>query len=124
MKNTFLQEQISKICNLDSNLMLRQYKVDLMARFMELKSVNPKLNQNQIAKELGFSSITLQRYRNDRKMLSPYRTPPNNTNKRRQKNSNTNDDDNSNCQHDVQRLRMTSYDLKLPQMTSLNLKQI
>ena len=39
-----------------------------MALFMELKSVNPKLKQKEIAKELGYSSSALQRYRNDIKM--------------------------------------------------------
>ena len=32
---------------------------------MEIISVNPKLRQEQRAKEIGFSSSTLQRYRND-----------------------------------------------------------
>ena len=51
--NTFSLAQISKTGNRDSNLILRQYKLDLKARFMESKSVNPKFKQNQIAKELG-----------------------------------------------------------------------
>ena len=55
-----------------------------MARFMEIKSLNPNLKQNQIAKELGFSSSTLQRYRQDINMLSDSRIPPN-SQKRKQK---------------------------------------
>ena len=43
MKNTFCLEQISKTGNLDANLISRQNKLDLMARFMEIKSVNPRL---------------------------------------------------------------------------------
>ena len=39
---------------------------------MESKFVNPKMKQKQIAKELGYSSSTLQRYRYDIKMQSPY----------------------------------------------------
>ena len=35
MKNTFSLDQISKTGNHDSNLINRQYKQDLMARFME-----------------------------------------------------------------------------------------
>ena len=102
MNNTFSLEQISKTDNLDSNLLLRQYNFDLMARFMEIKSTNPKIKQNEIAKDLGFSSSTLQRYRSDINMLSPYRIPPNNiNNKRRQNISNTNLDDNLNREHDV-----------------------
>ena len=61
MKNTFCREQLSKTGNLDSKFMLRQYKVDLMAMFMEIKSVNPKLRQSHIAEELAYSSSTLQR---------------------------------------------------------------
>ena len=80
MKNNFSLKQISKTGNLDANLMSRQNKLDLMARFMDIKSVKPRLRQDQIAKELGCSKSTLQRYGNDINMLSPYRIPPNNTN--------------------------------------------
>ena len=51
--NTFSLEQISKTENLDSKLILRQYKLELMARFMEIKPLNPKLKESQIVKELG-----------------------------------------------------------------------
>ena len=61
MNNTFSSKRISQTGNLDSNLITRQYKLDLMARFMEIKSINAKLRQDQIAKELGCSSSTLQR---------------------------------------------------------------
>ena len=40
---------------------------------MKRKSVNPKIGQDQIAKELGYSSSTLQRYRNDIKEHRPYK---------------------------------------------------
>ena len=72
MNNTFSLEQMSKFSNLDANLILRQYKLDLMSRFTEIKSVNPKLTQSEKAKELGCSSSSLQRYRHDIKMQSPY----------------------------------------------------
>ena len=42
-----------------------------MARFLEIKPINSKIRQDQIAKELGSSGSTLQRYRNDIKMLLP-----------------------------------------------------
>ena len=45
MNNIFSLEQKSKTGNLDSNLTTRQYKLDLMARFME-KTVNPRLKKN------------------------------------------------------------------------------
>ena len=69
-----------------------------MARFMEIKSLNPKTKQDQITKELGCSSSTLQRYKNDINMLTPFRIPAKFTNKRKQEFSNANLDNNSQCQ--------------------------
>ena len=77
MNNTFSLQQISQTGNLDSNLITRQYELELLAGFREINSLNPKLRQNQIAKELGCSSSTLQRCRQHINMLSPYRSPPN-----------------------------------------------
>ena len=70
-----------------------------MTRFLEIKSVNPKLKQNQIAKQLGCSSINLQLYGIDKKMLSLY-TIPSNSHKRKQQISNR--------EHDLERPQMTS----------------
>ena len=53
-----------------------------MAEFMRVKFENPKMRQAEIANQLGMSSSTLQRYKNDINMLSPYRINPNNNNKR------------------------------------------
>ena len=72
MNNTFLQH-LSQRGSLDSNLILRHYDLDLMARFMRKKSMNPKVRQDQIAKKLGCSSSGLQRCRQDINMLSPFR---------------------------------------------------
>ena len=113
----FFLEKTSKTSNVDPNLILRQYKLDLMPRFMDIKSVNPKLRQGQIAKQLDCSSSTLQRGRQDKKMLSSYRIPSN-THERRQKNSKTNPDDGLHCRRDLKRPQMTSNDLKRLQMTS------
>ena len=101
MNNTFSLEQLSKTGSLDSDSIMRHYKLDLMAKFMEIKSLNPKLGHDQMAKELGCSSSTLQRFRKDLNMLSPYGIPPSNTNKRRQKISNTNLDNDSHRERDV-----------------------
>ena len=49
-----------------------------MADFMRVKYENPKMKQCEIANQLGMSSSTVQRYRNDINMLSPYRISPNN----------------------------------------------
>ena len=85
MNNSFSLHQISKTGNLDSNSISRQYKLNLMAKFMQIIFENPKLKQSEVAHQLGYSSITLQRYRNDMNMLSPYKFQPNITNKRTKK---------------------------------------
>ena len=46
-----------------------------MARFMEIKAVNTRLTQKEIAIELGYSTSTLQSYGQYIKKLSPYRIP-------------------------------------------------
>ena len=78
----FSLQQISKEGNLDSNLKSRQQKLYLKAKFMQIKFENPKLKQSEIANQLGYSSSTLKRYRNDINMLSPYRSQAKITNKR------------------------------------------
>ena len=82
MNKSFSLQQIQKRSNLDANLISRQYKLNLTADFMRVKFENPKMRQCEIANQLVMSSSTLQRYRNDINMLSPYRINPNNTNKR------------------------------------------
>ena len=101
MNNNFSLQQIQKTSNLDANLISRQYKLNLMADFMKVKYENPRLRQSEIANQLGISSSTLQRYRNDINMLSPHRISPNNV-KKRSKNAKIDD----------------IGDLKRPEMTS------
>ena len=74
MNNTPSLEQISKISNLDSNLIMRQYKLDLMAGFMEIKAGDPNLTQKEITRELGYSDSTVSRYRKDIKMQRAYKS--------------------------------------------------
>ena len=81
MNNSFSFQQISKTGNLDSNLISRQYELNLIAKFMQTKFDNPNLKQSQIADQISYSSRTLQRYENDVNMLSLYRIRSNNTNK-------------------------------------------
>ena len=119
MNNSFSLQQIQKTSNLDANLLSRQYKLNLMADFMRLKNENPRMKQSQIANQIGLSSSTVQRYRNDINMLSPYRIIPNNTNKRSKKVKNTDFVNNSHHEADVKRPRMTSNDLKRPQSISI-----
>ena len=99
--NTPSLAEINKTANMDPNLLTRHYKLKLMNDFMNIKYQNPEMKQSEIANNLNISSSTLQRYRNDINMLSPYRINQNN-NKEHPKNAKI--DDNS--------------DLKRPQMTS------
>ena len=108
MNNSFSLQQIQKTSNLDANLISRQYKLNLMAGFMKVKYENPKMKQSEIANQLGISSSTIQRYRNDINMLSPYRINPNNTNKRAKKVLITNFNNDSYREHDVKRPQMIS----------------
>ena len=52
-----------------------------MADFVRLKYENPRMKQCGIANQIGLSTSTLHGYKNDIKMLSPYRIIPNITNK-------------------------------------------
>ena len=72
-----------------------------MAGFMRVIYENPKLKQREIANQLGLSNSTLQRYRNDINLLSPYRIHPNNTYKRTKTAKNTNFANKSHHEHDL-----------------------
>ena len=61
MNNSFSLQQISRTGNLDSNLICRQYKLNLMADFMWMKNENPKTKQFETANQLTYSTSTLQR---------------------------------------------------------------
>ena len=112
MNNIPSLNEINKTANMDPNLLTRHYKLKLMNDFMHLKYQNPRMKQPEIANQLNMSSSTLQRFRNDINMLSPYRINPNNTKKRPKKSLNTDFDNKS--QHEV--------DVKRPQKTSINFK--
>ena len=112
MNKTPSLNEINKTANMNPNLLTRHYKLKLMNDFMCIKYQNPKMKQSEIANQLNSSSSTLQRYRNDKNMLSPYRIQTNNTNKRTKKTLNTNFDNNSHHELDVKRPQMTSNDLK------------
>ena len=85
MINTPSLNEINKTANMDPNLLTRHYKLKLMNDFMHIKYQNPKMKQSEIANNLNMSPSTLQRYRNDINMLSPYRINPNNVKKRPKK---------------------------------------
>ena len=65
MNKTLFLRQTSRTGNLDASLILRQHKQDLRARLMENKTGNSKMKLREIAKELGYSNSTKQRYRQD-----------------------------------------------------------
>ena len=73
MIQTFSLQQKAETGDLNADLIMRLYKLDKMAKFMEMKSINSKLKQSEIAKELAKSTSTLQRYRSEILMHSPYR---------------------------------------------------
>ena len=78
---------------------------------MRMKYENPKTKHSEITNQLSYSTRTLQRYRNQINMLSPYRIHPNTTNKRSKTVSNTNFDNNSPREHDLKKPQLTSNDL-------------
>ena len=105
MINTPSLNEINKTANMDPNLLTRHYKLKLMNDFMHIKYQNPKMKQSDIANHLNMSSSTIQRYRNDISMLSPYRISQNNVKKRSKKAKIDNIGD-------LKRPQMTSNDLK------------
>ena len=123
MNNTPSLNEIIKTANMNPNLLTRHYKLNLMNDFVYIKYQNPKMKQSEIANQLNLSSSTLQRYRNDINVLSPYRIQPNNINKRIKKAKNTNSDNNTQPNHDDRRPQMTSNDLKTTETKSSKKKK-
>ena len=105
MNNTPSLNEIIKTANMDPNLITKRYKLKLMNDFMNIKHLNPKLKQSEIASQLDMSPSTKQRHRTDINMLSPYRINANNVKKRPKKAKIDN-----NC--DLKRPQMISNDFK------------
>ena len=61
MNHIFSLEEIAKTGELNADLKNGQYKLDKMAEFMEIKSINAKSKQSEIAKEPAISTSTVQR---------------------------------------------------------------
>ena len=80
----------------------------------------PKMKQSEIADQLGYTSGTLQSYRNDIIMPSPYRIQHSITNKRTKKASITKIGNNSHRENDLKGLKMTSNDLVKPETNNRN----
>ena len=105
MNNTPSLNEINKNSNMNPNMLTKYYKLKLMNDFMNIKYQNPKMTQSEISSQLNMSSSTIQRYRNDINMISPYRTNPNSVKKRSKK---VKIDDIG----DLKRPNLTSKDLK------------
>ena len=112
---TFSLEQKSKTDYLDADLIIGQYKLYKIEKFMEIKSINPKLKQFELATELKIPSSTLQRYRREKNWLSPRKIPPasNTTHTRKQKTSNTKLND----------VKTSSNDLKMTPKKTISIKR-
>ena len=72
---------------------------------MQINFENPKIKQSEKTVQVGYSTSTLKRYRNDLNMLSPYRIQSYNTNKRSEKLS-------KQLSITIHITKMTSQDLK------------
>ena len=79
--NTPSLNEINKNSTMNPNMLTKYYKLKLMNDFMNIKYQNPKMTQSQISSQLNMSPSTIQRYRNDINMISPYRINPNNVKK-------------------------------------------
>ena len=60
--------------NFNSNSIFWLPKQNMMLKFMEIKSNEPKLTQKQICNQLGYSDSTIKRHRDDISMDSPHKT--------------------------------------------------
>ena len=105
MVNTPSLNEINKNSTMDPNMLTKYYKLKLMNDFMNIKYQNPKMTQSEISSQLNMSPSTIQRYRNDINMISPYRNKPKNVKKQQKK---TKIDNNG----DLKRPQLTSNDLK------------
>ena len=105
MNNTPSLNEINKNSTMNPNMLTRYYRLRIMNDFMNINYQNPKMTQSQISSQLNMSLSTIQRYRNDINMISPYRINPENVKKQQKK---TRIDNNG----DLKRPQMTSNDLK------------
>ena len=111
MNINYSLDQKQKTCDLNADVIIRKNKLDKVAKFLELKSNNPKLKDSEIAKLLELSYSTIPRYRREIIILSPYSIPQSSktNHKRNQKPPNTNVDD---VTVTSKNLKMTSNDIK------------
>ena len=106
MNNTPSLNEINKNSTMNLNMLTKYYKLKIMNDFMNIKYQNPKMTQSQISSQLNMSPSTIQRYRNDINMISPYRINSNNVKKQQKK---AKIDDNGN----LKRRNLTSTQLQM-----------
>ena len=107
MNNTPSLNEINKNSTMNPNMLTKYYKLKIMNDFMNIKYQNPKMTQSEISSQLNMSPSTIQRYRNDINMFSPYRINQNNVKKQQKKTKINNIGDLRS-----RRPQMTSNDLK------------
>ena len=112
MNNTPSLNEINKNSAMDPNMLTKYYKLKLMNDFMHIKYQNPKMTQSEISSQLNMSPSTIQRYRNDINMISPYRINPNNVKKQQKKSKIDKNGDLKRPQMTSNDLKTTSYDKK------------
>ena len=105
MNNTPSLNETNKKSTMDPNMLTKYYISINMNDFKNIKYQNPKMTQSEISSQVNMSPSTIQRYKNDINMLSPYRINSNNVKKRTKK---AKIDDNG----DLKRPQLTSNDLK------------
>ena len=110
MNNTPSLNGINKNSTMNPNMLTKYYKLNLMNDLLNNKYQNPKMTQSEKSSQLNMSPSTIQRYRNDINMFSPYRINSNNV-KRQQKRPKS-------------IIMVTSKDLNRPQMISRHLQMI
>ena len=67
----FTIDMAAKSQTLNSSSKLRISRQNMMLNFMEIKSNEPKLTQEEISRQLGFSDGSSVQYRDDINMQSP-----------------------------------------------------
>ena len=105
MNNTPSLNEINKNSTMNPNMLTKYYKLKNMNDFMNIKYQNPKMTQSEISSQLNMSPSTIQRYRSDINMISPYRINQNNVKKQQKKTKIDNIGD-------LKRPQLTSNDLK------------
>ena len=69
----FSLKDIKETGDMDANLITRNRNLELMNQFENIRIENPHLTQPQICKMMNISVSTIERYRKDLDMRSPFR---------------------------------------------------